>query len=68
MATDTIKESNIGPREQRRRLVFGMVMITIAVSVVGAQVTLGWSSWWRLVTILPLMGGVLGVLQAHKKT
>ena len=68
VVSNTIRESNIGPHEQRRRLTFGIVMVTIALGMVAAQVSLGWSTWWRLVTILPLMGGVLGILQAHKKT
>jgi hypothetical protein len=68
MTSGGIKETNIGPREQRRRLLFGLAMVTVAVTLVILQTTLGWARGWRLPTVLPFFAGMLGVLQAHTKT
>lgn len=68
MAPDRIMESNIGPREQRRRLTFGIVMLVVALGIVAGQIALDWPMWWRLLTALPFFAGMLGVLQAHKGT
>lgn len=68
MAPDNIRESNIGPREQHRRLTFGIVMLAVAAVIVTGQIALDWSKWWRVLTVLPFFAGMLGVLQAHKGT
>jgi len=77
MATVTIEATahqadvcavNIGPKQRRMREIFGSV--TLALSV-GLTVALSaWDvSWpWRLATFLPFYVGVIGLLQARKKT
>ncbi len=68
MTSDSIRESNIGPREQRRRLTFGIVMLAVAAVIVAGQIVLDWSRWWRILTVLPFFAAMLGVLQAYKGT
>lgn len=68
MTSDSIRESNIGPREQRRRLTFGIVMLAVAAVIIAGQIVLDWPKWWRMLTVLPFFAGMLGVLQAHRGT
>jgi len=68
MTSDSTRESNIGPREQRARLTFGVTMLAVAAVIVAGQIMLDWPRWWRMLTVLPLFAGMLGILQAHKGT
>jgi hypothetical protein len=60
--------ANIGPRERRKRLIFGVALF--GVSGVIAAVLLGDGIWrgWRALLFLPLFGGALGVFQARERT
>ena len=66
--TADIRETNIGPREKRRRFTLGIVMLGIAAMVLAGQIVFGWSKWWRLVNVLPFFAGILGLLQATRGT
>ena len=60
--------TNIGPRESRKRLLFGLVMLALgiiaaaALSLVPAAVV-----YWRLLLFIPFWLAALNVLQAKRK-
>lgn len=59
---------NIGPREQRRRLVTGIAMFAIAVIVAGGLMLAGAPRAWRLFVLFPAWVGSIGAFQAKEKT
>ncbi len=59
---------NIGPRERRKRAVFGVIGYAVAVAAGTALVLSGVPRWWRLLLFLPLAAGAYGVLQARAAT
>jgi hypothetical protein len=61
-------DGNLGPREQRKRLVFGMAMLAVALALTAALLTTGASRWWRLVLFLPFALAGHGLFQAREKT
>ena len=60
--------ANIGPRERRKRRLFGIVSLTAAVGVAFVLVAFAAPRWWRLVVFFPLWMAGLGLLQAREKT
>lgn len=60
--------ANIGPRERRRRLGFGLVLLVAGVCVAAVLVGVGAHRLWRLAVFLPFWAGALGVFQAREKT
>jgi hypothetical protein len=64
----TPEEANIGPREQRKRRLLGIVSLTVGVGVAFLLVVFGAARWWRLVVFFPLWMAGLGLLQAREKT
>ena len=65
-ATD--KAINIGPREQRKRRVLGVVALTVGVAVAFVLVVTGAPRLLRLVVFFPVWIAGLGLLQAREKT
>jgi fatty acid desaturase len=59
---------NIGPRERRRRLLTGVVMLAAGVALIGALAALGVGRGWRLLAALPFWAGMLGLFQAKEET
>lgn len=59
---------NIGPREQRKRLVVGIVMLGVGTGGAVALVAAGAPVWWRIGLFLPFWAAALGVFQARAKT
>ncbi|MDC1142709.1 hypothetical protein OAU50_06430 [Planctomycetota bacterium] len=62
--------NNIGPKGARLRLITGVVGLVIAATL-WSYLTFGLtdaSLWLRLTPFVPLYVGVLGVLQAKRKT
>jgi hypothetical protein len=59
---------NIGPRERRRRLVAGVVMLAIGALAALALALTGAERGWALALLLPFWGGASGVFQAREKT
>ena len=59
---------NIGPREQRKRRVLGIVALTVGVSVAFLLVVTGAPRALRLVVFFPVWIAGLGLLQAREKT
>ncbi|HEY0404516.1 MAG TPA: hypothetical protein VGC89_02240 [Pyrinomonadaceae bacterium] len=59
---------NIGPREQRKRRLMGIVALTVGVAAAFVLVVYGAPRLLRLVIFLPLWIAGLGLLQAREKT
>lgn len=59
---------NIGPRERRKRLVSGLIMLALSLIILIALVAAGVDRWWRLLLFLPLWGGATGLFQARERT
>lgn len=59
---------NLGPRESRKRLVFGLAMLALGAGLIAALVVLhvGWT--WRLVLFFPFWLAALGLIEAREKT
>lgn len=62
------REGNLGARENRKRLVFGLVMLLVALFAAGVLLTSGVSRWWRLALFIPFALATHGLLQAREKT
>ena len=60
--------SNIGPREQRKRRLLGIVALTIGVALAFLLVTLGAPRALRAVVFFPIWLAGLGLLQARERT
>jgi hypothetical protein len=58
---------NIGPLEQRKRRVLGVVALTVAVGVAFVLVTYHAPRWSRLVIFFPIWIAGLGLFQAREK-
>ena len=61
-------QGNLGPREQRKRLIFGIVMLVVALVVTGVLLAAGISRWWRLALFIPWALAGHGLFQAREKT
>jgi hypothetical protein len=59
---------NIGPREERKRRLMGIVSLTVSVGLAFLLVIFGASRWARLVIFFPLWIAGLGLFQAREKT
>ena len=59
---------NIGPRGRRKRRLFGIVSLTVAVGVAFVLVVFDAPRWSRFVVFLPLWMAGLGLLQAREGT
>jgi hypothetical protein len=68
MADGDVCIVNIGPRERRRRMTFGVIGAAIALAIGGALIGAHVGRAWRLVVILPWLVAGIGVLQATGKT
>jgi len=68
METETICIANIGPRERRKRLTFGLVSLGLSAAIAAALVSTGAAVAWRAGVFLPLMAAGLGVFQWREKT
>ena len=59
---------NLGPRETRKRLIFGIVFLATGLLGGLALRFLELSPWWRLFLFLPFWLGLLGLLEARTCT
>ena len=62
------REGNLGPRENCKRLVFGLVMLAVALAATGVLLTNGTSRWWRLALFIPFALAGHGLFQARANT
>lgn len=60
--------ANIGPRQRRQRLVFGIVALAASAVILAALLGTEGPRWPRLLAALPFWAGALGYLQHREKT
>jgi hypothetical protein len=60
--------TNIGPREQRRRMVFGVAAYAIGFALAALLIWTGVAPLWRALLFLPFAAGGIGYFQARDKT
>ncbi|QWC19602.1 hypothetical protein [Halorubrum sp. 2020YC2] len=58
---------NIGPTQQRRRLLLGVGSLALTAVYVAAVVALAWPHWALLVSVFPLYGAAMGALQYRER-
>jgi hypothetical protein len=58
---------NIGPTQQRRRLLLGVGSLVAAGAYVAAVVALAWPRWALIASVVPLYGAAMGVLQYRER-
>ena len=58
---------NIGPTQQRRRLLLGVGSLVAAGAYVAAVVALAWPRWALIATVVPLYGAAMGALQYRER-
>ena len=58
---------NIGPTQQRRRLLLGVGSLVAAAVYVAAVVSLAWPQWSLVASVLPLYGAAMGWLQYRER-
>lgn len=68
METGAVCIANIGTRERRKRLTFGIVLLAVAVVVCVVLVATGTSRAWRLALFPLFWAAGVGVFQAWEKT
>lgn len=59
---------NIGSKERQKRLISGIMMLTLSVGILVALVATDVNRWWRLALFLPLWMGMVGFFQAKERT
>jgi fatty acid desaturase len=59
---------NIGPKESRKRLAFGVVVFILTVFVLVIMIIAGISRWWRLFLFIPFLMASIGFFQHREKT
>jgi hypothetical protein len=60
--------ANIGPRERRKRLSFGITMLAASIVISFLFVFYGVRPVFRLILFVPLFVGALGFFQARDRT
>ncbi|SDE98437.1 hypothetical protein SAMN04488067_101329 [Halorubrum xinjiangense] len=58
---------NIGPTQQRRRLLLGVASLALAAVYVAAVVALAWPQWALVLAVFPLYGAAMGALQYRER-
>ena len=59
---------NIGPREERKRLVIGIATLAAGLGIAAGLMVIGVDRWWRLGLFFPFWFGALGIFQALEQT
>jgi hypothetical protein len=60
--------SNIGPKEQRRRLMFGIIALVFGIALGALLIVTNANVGWRLILFLPFAGAGIGYFQVRDKT
>jgi hypothetical protein len=68
MSESLARIANIGPRERRRRLVFGIAALAVSIVISFLFVYAGVRPLYRLPLFIPLFVGALGFFQARDRT
>jgi hypothetical protein len=64
----TTASANIGPRERRKRLSFGVMLLSASLVAAAIMIHAGAARGWRVLLILPLWAAALGFFQARERT
>lgn len=59
---------NIGPREERKRLIMGVAALAVGLGIAAGLMVIGVDRWWRLGLFFPFWLGALGIFQALEQT
>jgi hypothetical protein len=59
---------NIGPKETRKRLLLGAILVALSVALAAIFSHAGVSRAWYAALFLPFWAGTLALFQARKKT
>ncbi len=68
MITDEVCIPNISPRERRKRLAGGVIMLVLGLAVLAVLMATGASRWWRLALFPLFAGAASGFFQWRDKT
>ena len=68
MGTPAERVVNIGARERRKRLLVGLVALSVGAIIAVSMVVVRAPLVWRLPLFLPFYVGALGFFQARDKT
>lgn len=60
--------ANLGPRETRKRMIFGVVMLGVGVALTAILFFLDARGPWLLALFVPFWLGALGLLQGREGT
>ena len=60
--------ANIGPRERRKRMLMGAVMLVVAAGALAVLAATGVHRAWRLALFVPFSLAALGWFQARERT
>jgi hypothetical protein len=60
--------ANIGPRERRKRLLFGIVLLAGSLLLAAILIRSDVPRSWRMLLAIPLWAAGLGLFQARAKT
>jgi hypothetical protein len=66
--TDGLVCPNIGPKERQKRLISGIVLVTIGLAITAILMIFRVAWWYRLPVMVPYYLGALGIFQAREKT
>jgi len=58
---------NIGPAQQRRRLLLGVGSLLLAVVTVAVILAMGWPRWTLIASLFPLYGAAMGYFQYRER-
>ncbi|RAW44438.1 hypothetical protein DQW50_14360 [Halorubrum sp. 48-1-W] len=58
---------NIGPTQQRRRILLGVVSLLVAAALVAAILVVGWPRWTLVLATFPLYGAAMGYFQYRER-
>ena len=58
---------NIGPTQQRRRLLLGIGSLLLTVAAVAVILALSWPRWALLASLFPLYGAAMGYFQYRER-
>jgi hypothetical protein len=63
-----VSSSNIGPRERRKRTIFGLAFLLVGLALAATLLGAGVSRGWRVLLLVPFWASALGFLQARERT
>jgi hypothetical protein len=68
MINNPVAIENIGPKESRKRLVFGVFMLFFSAFMMVILIIAEMSRFWRIILFIPILMGTIGFFQSREKT